>query len=216
MSNGLDQRFVNGTESSHRLSNESDESLMASYLDGASECLEVLVKRYERELYSFLRRMVVDAGLAEDVFQNTFMQVHLKRHLFDVGRPFRPWLYTIATHQAIDALRRHQRYHRVRLSQAIDGAGDGDRGWDDRPDSDLLDPSVQAEQRERQRLVRKTVDSLSDHLRSVIVLGYYQGLKYKDIADALHIPVGTVKSRLHAAIHRLAEEWERLGFTSDE
>ena len=60
-------------------------------------------------------------------------------------------------------------------------------------------------------MIRAAVDGLSEHLRTVVALSYYQGMKYKDIADILGIPVGTVKSRLHTAVRRLADEWERLG-----
>src|SRR3989304_4903459 len=85
----------------------SDELLLRRYRDkGDRAAFEELVHRYERELYSYLRRYLGDADLAEDVFQTTFLQVHQKCSQFQDGRSFRPWLYTIATHQAIDALRK--------------------------------------------------------------------------------------------------------------
>jgi RNA polymerase sigma-70 factor (ECF subfamily) len=60
---------------------------------------------------------------------------------------------------------------------------------------------------ERREKVRASVDRLPDFLRQVVVLAYYQGLKYREIADILGIPVGTVKSRLHAALVKLQEAW---------
>ena len=82
-----------------------DEELMNKYReDGRADLFNELVHRYERELYRYLARYLGDPTAAEDVFQNTFLQVHLKRGLFENGRPFRPWLYAIATHQAVDAL----------------------------------------------------------------------------------------------------------------
>ena len=82
----------------------SDEQLLLEYrsTESASVFAE-LVSRYERELYNYLKRFLADAAMAEDVFQTTFLQVHLKSDLFEQGRKFRPWLYTIATNQAIDA-----------------------------------------------------------------------------------------------------------------
>ena len=71
---------------------------------------ETLVHRYERELYGFLRRYLNDAELAEDVFQATFLRVHQKRGRFLDGHRFRPWLYAVATNQAIDARRRNHRH----------------------------------------------------------------------------------------------------------
>ena len=83
-----------------------DEDLVAEYqITGDETVFEQLVRRYERELYNYLRRFLSDAALAEDVFQTTFLQVHTKCDLFEKGRKFKPWLYTIATNQAIDAQR---------------------------------------------------------------------------------------------------------------
>ena len=84
-----------------------DEELLKEYQSTESSTVfSELVSRYERELYNYLRRFLSDSAMAEDVFQMTFLQVHLKRDLFESGRKFRPWLYTIATNQAIDAQRR--------------------------------------------------------------------------------------------------------------
>ncbi len=96
----------------------SDEELLSAYRDRADRlAFEELVRRYERELYSYLRRYLGDATLAEDTFQAAFLQVHLKCDQFDEGRKFRPWLYTVATNQAIDAQRRNKRHRSVSLDR---------------------------------------------------------------------------------------------------
>jgi RNA polymerase sigma-70 factor (ECF subfamily) len=95
-----------------------DEELLLEYrLTGNSALFETLVKRYERELYNYLRRFLNNQVLAEDAFQATFMQVHLKSHLFDSDRKVRPWLYTVATNQAIDIQRRNRRHKLVSLDR---------------------------------------------------------------------------------------------------
>ena len=89
----------------------SDEELLLSYRsqrDGG--IFEELVHRYERELFAYLRHYLGNAEMAEDVFQQTFLQVHLKCEQFEPGRKVRPWLYTIATNQAIDYRRRNRRH----------------------------------------------------------------------------------------------------------
>ena len=86
-----------------------DDILLARLRDGDREVFGLIVRRYERELFGYLRRYVGDEDLADDVFQNTFVQVFLKIGQYEPGRPARPWLYAIATNQAIDALRRRMR-----------------------------------------------------------------------------------------------------------
>ena len=78
---------------------------------------EELVKRYENELYGYLRHYLGSAEMAEDVFQQTFLQVHLKCEQFEPGRKVRPWLYAIATNQAIDNQRRNQRHRASSLDR---------------------------------------------------------------------------------------------------
>jgi RNA polymerase sigma-70 factor (ECF subfamily) len=186
----------------------SDEDLLARFRRGQQEAFGVLVRRYQRELYGYLRRYLGDDSLADDVFQNTFMQVVVKINQYEAGRPVRPWLYAIATHQAIDALRRAGRHPTVSLDQST-ADGDGELGGLlDLLQSRTPDPLLEAEGEERRLAVRRTVDRLPDLLRQVVVLAYYQGLKYREIADMLGVPVGTVKSRLHAALVKLHEFWK--------
>src|SRR3954466_12385433 len=102
------------------LAQETDEVLLSRYRDeGRTEDFNALVHRYERELFRYLARYLGDPALADDVFQNTFLQVHLKRGLYEDGRPVRPWLYAIATHQAIDALRKAGRHPTISLDQRM-------------------------------------------------------------------------------------------------
>jgi RNA polymerase sigma-70 factor (ECF subfamily) len=186
----------------------SDEDLLVRFCRGETEAFGLLVRRYERELYGYLRRYLGDGSLAEDVFQNTFLQLYIKSAQYEPGRPVRPWLYTMATHQAIDALRRNGRHQAVSLEQRREEPGEGES-------TTLLEmietrgpgPLDQASEQERRERVRASVDRLPDFLRQVLILAYYQGLKYREIAEILEIPVGTVKSRLHAALVKLQEAW---------
>ncbi|MCX7700503.1 MAG: sigma-70 family RNA polymerase sigma factor [Gemmataceae bacterium] len=190
------------------LSRWSDEDLLTAFCRGQREAFGVLVRRYERELYGYLRRYLGDDYLADDVFQNTFLQVYQKAEQYDASRRVRPWLYTIATNQAVDALRRQNRHAAISLDQTAGESSDGD--W--RSLLELLeasggDPLEHLLSEERRVLVRAAVDQLPDFLRQVVILAYYQGLKYRDVANILGIPVGTVKSRLHSALLRLHECW---------
>jgi RNA polymerase sigma-70 factor (ECF subfamily) len=170
---------------------------------------EELVRRYERELYSYLRRYLTDATLAEDVFQATFLQLHLKADHFEEGRKVRPWLYTIATNQAIDAQRRNRRHKMVSLDRRSqhDAARDDVGSLVELLTSKEPGAASNLEGEERREWIRQAIADLPDALREAVLLVYYQGLKYREAADALGIPVGTVKSRMHAAILKLNEAW---------
>lgn len=199
---------VIGTESEQGLARQADEDLMRRYRDaGDEDVYNELVHRYERELFRYLARYTGDSSMAEDVFQNTFLQVHLKRGLYEDGRPFRPWLYAIATHQAVDALRKAGRRPTVSLDQRLAASPrEADAGsLLDMLVNDDAGPLAGLQDRERQEWVRESVGKLPDALRQTLILAYHQDLKYREIADALKIPVGTVKSRLHAALAKLQQ-----------
>jgi RNA polymerase sigma-70 factor, ECF subfamily len=189
---------------------DTDELLLAQYAKtGQRAVFETLMRRYEREIFSYLRRYVGSPELAEDAFQGTFLQVHLKCGQFDSARRFRPWLYAIATNQAIDAQRRSKRRRMVSLDSSMAIEGDQRGGsWADKLVGEGYEPSDTAIEREEGRWVKDAVAGLGDSLERVVQLVYFQGLKYREAADILGIPVGTVKSRVHAAVQRLAAHWQ--------
>ncbi len=191
-------------------SDVADESLIAQYCkSGDRQLFETLIGRYEREIYSYLRRYIGNAELAEDAFQGTFLQVHLKCQQFDRSRNFRPWLYAIATNQAIDTQRRNKRHRMASLDRSTaSDQGNQEGSWSERIVGNTPDPHSVATDREEGRWIHQSVDSLGESMQQVVNLVYYQGLKYREAAEVLGIPVGTVKSRLHAAVGRLGVLWE--------
>jgi len=181
----------------------SDEDLF-DRVRGSDDCLafEELVHRYERELFAYLRRFLGDAQLAEDVFQSTFLAVHRKRERFVDGRPFRPWLYAIATNQAIDAQRRNRRHRMVSLDRGGRGGFDAEGFASSVPDTHLSGDDTVA-QRDAEAWMLEAIARLPEPLRRTLTLVYQSGLKHREVADQLGIPVGTVKSRINTALGRL-------------
>src|SRR6476646_2932399 len=186
----------------------SDEELLLGYRETSDARLfSELVHRYERELYSYLRRYLGDAEMAEDAFQAAFLQVHLKCQQYEEGRAVRPWLYTIATHQAIDAQRRNRRHRMVSLDRSSGSEGEEVGKLLDLLVSQEPSPTLQVSADERRDWLAAAVKQLPAGLRDVVHLVYFQEMKYREAADSLEIPVGTVKSRLHAAVAKLTEAW---------
>ncbi len=196
-----------GSGIAENLAAETDELLLGRYRDSADpDDFNELIHRYERELYRYLARYLGNPALAEDVFQNTFLQVHLKRALYEDGRPVRPWLYSIATHQAVDALRKAGRHPTVSLDRRVSSSNESDSGaLVDLLVGDGSAPLAEMQEQEQRDWVTKSVERLPEALKQTLMLAYHQDLKYREIAEILKIPVGTVKSRLHAALAKLQE-----------
>lgn len=178
----------------------SDEQLLADYLSGQEEGFELLVRRHSQELFRFLVRFTGSAATAEDIVQETFLQVHLSAASFDRTRRLKPWLFTIAANKARDLMRSRSRRPEVPLDAHVGSAEDeGQRFLDFLADSSNT-PSVALEEEEKREFVRSILGKMPEHLREVLILSYYHRFPYKEIADILDVPLGTVKSRLHAAV----------------
>jgi len=190
--------------------NISDEELLVRFRDKADvDSFEQLVHRYEKPIYTYLARYLRNAALAEDVFQATFLRVFEKSHLFTDGRRVRPWLYSIATHQAIDVLRKEGRHPSLSLDEEHtlnhDDVGTLLKLVKSREPSGF----EKLEEHERATWTRAAVDELPDHLRVFILLIYFQGLSYREAAEAFDMPIGTVKTRVHKALIKLNVAWRR-------
>ena len=178
----------------------SDETLLAAYLDGDREAFAALVERYRTELHGFLARFLGSSAAADDVFQETFLQVHMAASTFDRTRVFKPWLFTIAANKARDWHRRQKRRRAASLDATIGNDADGARMVD-------LLPS-EAESSETRVRVKQVVDDMPALYREVLQLNYFQRMSYQQISEVLGVPLGTVKSRLHAAVATFADAWK--------
>ena len=190
-----------------------DEELLGRYRDARDpEAFAALVHRYEAPLYHYLVRYLHRAELAEEALQATFLRVHQKCHLFNEGSVVRPWLYRIATNQAIDALRREGRQHAVSLDDEHAAGEVNARSLSDLLESSSASPLDRMEAQERAEWTRRAIDALPDRLRLAVLLVFFQGLKYHEAAQVLQVPLGTVKSRIHQALLMLHRAWRRNHF----
>ena len=191
-------------------SDPTDEQLLSNYRAGDKGSFAKLVNRYQRELYHFLVRFLGNRASAEDVFQETFLQVHQSAEQFDPQRRFRPWLFTIAANKARDLIRSQARRPTNPLQASI-SPGDEESGeFIDLMRSTAELPSDPMERRELQQLVHNTVTGMPEHLREILLLSYFHQFPYKQISEILDIPLGTVKSRLHAAVAHFADRWRAM------
>lgn len=190
----------------------SDEVLFEQYRQGDREALRTIIERHQPDLMRFLLRLTGDSAGAEDVFQETFLQIHLSSDTFDPTRRFRPWLFTIAANKARDYLRRKGRRRMLELSAPVDAGGGGESAgtFVDLLQIDLPGPDARLDSEETSAKVQKALDQLPPMLREILLLAYFQRLSYAQMHDELDIPLGTVKSRLHAAVAAFAKKWQSL------
>jgi RNA polymerase sigma-70 factor (ECF subfamily) len=150
-----------------------------------------LVLRYRKLALGVAYRVSGDATLAEDIAQEAFVRVWNKLPTFRPEGSFKGWLCRIAANLTIDALRRRK--------PTVDIAETSLPALADGPEASVL-------REERAAAVREAITSLPLHSRTALVLREYEGLSYKEIADVLDIPLGTVKSRLSDARLRLQSQ----------
>ncbi len=181
------------TARNHQVPSEatSDEDLARRAQRGDMDAFSALVERYQKGVVNLAYRLVGDWDTALDLSQDIFVKVYQRLHTFDTQRPFKPWLYRIATNHCYDYLRRLGRERMVISEEEIPI-----RTWStDR----TLDPEDQVLQSEIQHTVETLVATLPPQYRAVLTLRYLEHLSYKEISEILGIPMGTVKTHIHRA-----------------
>ena len=192
-----------------RLTQLTDAELLSRYSAGDEAAFRLLVNRYKDGLYSFLRQFLNRQDLVEDVFQETFLQLFTSRDSFDTSRPLRPWLFTIAANKAKDALRKWQRTSAIPIGSIADSQElSFDEVLNSLTKSDSTMPHEELEKDETALRVGRVIMNMPDNLREILVLAYFNKFSYKQMAEVLSIPIGTVKSRLHTAVGRFAKDWK--------
>jgi RNA polymerase sigma-70 factor (ECF subfamily) len=173
-----------------------ESKLIAQVVQGDEHAFLAIYDRYASRVHGLTLHILRDPMLAEEATQDTFLKLWSRARQYLVERgPFLPWLLTIARHVALDRLRLEAR------RPALSDSNDPDDTWQRLPDLDSMTDES------RWRTLYFAVQSLSPDQRQVIELAYYQGLSQSEIAEVLHWPLGTVKTRLRAAMEKLREVW---------
>ena len=150
--------------------------------------------RHQDRLFRYLRRLVGDETMAEDLFQQTWMRVTERIRRYDSSRPFLPWLLTVGRNLTLDHLRR---YRPESLDEGPEppAPSEGPRSTED--------PLARVAARERRERLGRALDGLAPHDREVLSLRFEEDLSLKEIAAVVAAPLPTVKARLYRAMARL-------------
>ncbi|HSG81743.1 MAG TPA: RNA polymerase sigma factor [Gemmatimonadota bacterium] len=175
-----------------------DRALLARARDGERAAREQLAQRVGRSAYVFALQITGAPDAARDVAQDGVLRFFQHLDRFDSSRPLDPWLYQIVRNRARDLMRRE----RVRRHESLDAWLE--QGHPEAADP-AADPAADAERHDLQRRVWRAISQLPEDHREIFVLRDYHDLSYREIAEVLEIPQGTVMSRLHAARKGLRE-----------
>lgn len=168
-------------------------------MQDSEQAFALLVRRWEPPIQRLCARMTGDPHRAEDLAQEAFLRVFVQRKAYQPDAKFSTWLWRIALNLCYDELRRRRRRSESGIeSVATDSAESLEtfRSRDPGPDRVLAD-------RERGEQVRWALDQLPDIYRAVVVLRHYEDMKFREIAQVLDVPEGTVKSRMAEALAQL-------------
>jgi len=182
----------------------SDEDLVAAFQSGDIAAFDQLVHRWDRKIQGVIHRLVGNHDEARDLTQEAFLKAYRALGAFKREARFSSWLYQIAINSTRDRLRRRRRRSYLSLDEVEPGS---EASLRDRAPSafDLVESSDLA------RLVAGAVAALPAEQREVVILKEYEGLTFPEIAEALDVPLSTVKTRLYRGLGQLRVRLEREG-----
>lgn len=181
---------------------QDDQVLIERAQKGDRGAFDSLVRRHERRAYQYAFRLTSNPEEAADVVADAFVRVFAALHNFKGQSAFSTWLYRILTNCFLDMRKKDKSKYQTSLESALQTEeGEVERQIED----DGPSPGEEAERMERARAVQGAIEQLPEYQRAMIMMYHAEGLAYEEIAEALDLPIGTVKSRLNRARLSLRE-----------
>lgn len=179
-----------------------DELLIDRVKSGDREALDKLVRKYEDRAYRYAFRLTRDSEQAADIVAESFVRVYNALKNFRGQSAFGTWLYRIVTNCYLDYKKKDKSAYDVSLDAPIEGSGSdlGMQVADTGPS-----PEDASESGAREQVLQDGLGQLPEYQRSMIVMYHLESLSYEEIAEALDLPIGTVKSRLNRARQALKD-----------
>ncbi len=206
-----EERLYVGFDAGTAVVSGADAALVARLKRGERAAYEELVESYQSLVYGLAYRLLGDPEEARDVAQETFLKAYRHIGTFRGDCAIKTWLYRMAVNQASNQ-RRWWRRRRNRETISLDATiGDSTATIGDGLAADGRSPEQVALGRERQRLLMLALDSLKRDYRAAVVLRDIEELAYEEIAEALAVPIGTVKSRIARGREELRRRLEEMG-----
>jgi RNA polymerase sigma-70 factor, ECF subfamily len=184
----------------------SDNELMIAIQRGDTSAFDVLMIRWELRIKAFVYRLTQAPSWVDELAQETFVKVYLNAHQFDTSRNFSPWIYRISA----NLCRNWQRW-RIRHPSMADFLSKDQSEWflEAQPEPVTHLPADTLEQHERLKTLKSAIARLPDSMRATLILHYYQGLSYDEIAEVQKCSRRGVETRLYRARKALQRQLEK-------
>jgi len=180
-----------------------DEELMLSCRDGDEDAFEILYRRYEKPIFSFIYRMVLSAADAEDLCQETFFKVVRAKKKYRTTAKFKTWLFNIALNLCRDRIRRMKFRSHLSLNSPVFSHESEEIQMRQLICDSSSDPTKHAQTDEIQTFVQQAFTKLPEQERTVVILRQYHDLKFSEIAEIMNCPLSTAKSLNHRGREKL-------------
>lgn len=182
------------------MDSETDEAYAAQTQKGDRNAFGVLVDRYQAKLHRYGKRFLSAQEDVEDIVQDVFVSAYKNIQSFDLSQRFSPWIYRIAHNAFVDGLKKKNRSPFIVMD------------FDTLLSHAVSDESVEneREQKEMKAMLDKGLDQLSPKYRETLILYYLEELSYKEIADVLRVPIGTVSARVKRARKNLGDVYKKI------
>lgn len=183
---------------------KTDDELISEYRSGVQESLVLLIERYTKPIFSFAYRMTGKRSDAEDITQETFMKIWQTLPRYKLTNTFRSWIFTIARNTALDRLRKKK----MLVFSDFDDAAGKNVLVETLSDPNTL-PETLIAKAEQTGMLNKSLLSLSEKDREILILHYEHDMTFETIGKILHSPLNTIKSRHRRALQKLREYLEK-------
>lgn len=183
---------------------ENDKDLVAQCLNGNKQAFEQLAEKYARRMYAVAYRFMCNQEDARDVVQESFLSAYNGLDRYDPKHKFVTWLLAITTKQSLYRLRQRKRLRRHNMPLKEDRVGT------------TVTPDRELEQRAQRQQIEDTLESLPEKYKAILILRHFENMSYEDIAEAMGLPLGTVKTNIYRARRAFTEQLKLKDGVNDE
>lgn len=181
-----------------------DESLMADFASGSQAAFELIFERYSSHIINFAYRFLGSRDEAEDIAQEVFLRIYKAKERYDPKRPFRPWIFSIASHLISDQKRFGKRHPKESLDVTLQDS-DGNPYRNEIEDRSSAKSEELLEKQQIAHLVQKALKELPENQRQAVLLARFEDMSYEEISQTMKVSVSAVKSLLFRARESLKQ-----------